>query len=272
MKKWVLLLCILCLTFPMYAMGGREGSGELERIVYDFSDFDSINAGYGGKVVVKEGSSYSVRLTIDDNLSRDYYVKMKKNTIYLERNSLVNIINATILLEVTLPELKHLALHGGATGDITMENKQEKMEFYLSGGSRLVGDIKAGTLLLDLSGGSKAELKGAADFLTLESSGGSKADCTAFPAESCTIDGSGSSELFVHVNESLHIELSGGAMVEYIGEPVLETIDTSGSSKIKKGRNRCYTENTEKPEKRFPLSDLAVCGLMKLITMIPVWK
>ncbi len=233
MKKWFLVFITICLAFPLFAMGGREGSGELKRIVYDFTDFDSINVGYGGKVVVQEGDSYSVRLTIDDNLSRDYYTKMKGNTIYLERNSLVNIINATILLEVTLPRLNSLSLHGGATGEITMEHKQEKMDVSLAGGSILVGSIKAGTLILDLSGGSKVELRGAADSLTLESSGGSKADCTEFPVKSCSIDGSGGSKLFVHVNGPLDSELSGGAVVEYSGETILNNIDTSGSSKIK---------------------------------------
>jgi hypothetical protein len=116
-----------------------------------------------------------------------------------------------------------------------MERGSDRFSANLSGGSQLNAKLNGGDIDLDASGGSKASLYGAGGRLNFNGSGGSSYDAKEFAVTSVSANMSGGSTATVRVNGDLSVNLSGASDVTYYGSAVLQSIKTSGGSKVRKG-------------------------------------
>ena len=113
-----------------------------------------------------------------------------------------------------------------AGGDVT---------FDMSGASEVDADIEAGgDVELDLSGASRLEMRGSAQKMRVEASGASQLDLDSFAVQDADVDLSGASQATINLDGRLDAELSGASELEYIGEPTLGSLDTSGASNLTK--------------------------------------
>ncbi len=75
-------------------------------------------------------------------------------------------------------------------------------------------------------------LTGSGSDLVIDASGSSDVDLAEFPVEDADLNLSGSSEIILNVSGTLDVSASGSSDVEYVGEPSLGSIQTSGSSSV----------------------------------------
>lgn len=188
------------------------GSGNLDTEVFDISDFTIVEVGYGFEVEIDQSSSYSIRITADDNVFSKVQVSKRGNTLKID---LIPGIyqTATLQAEITLPDLVGLEFSGGTRGSIQ-------------------GFHSSHDFVLALSGGSFVEMEGAADDLIVEASGGSHLDLTNYSIHNVNVLLSGGSHGTINLDGQLDANLSGGSHLYYLGDPTLGDITASGGSTV----------------------------------------
>jgi len=231
------------------------GSVNLVTEEMEFSDFMSVEAGWGFEVEITQSSSYSVEITADeyvevsrtgeDEYERELtfdYIQVSKvgDTLVIGLKSDYNYRSVhplrplTLRAEITMLDLYELKLSGGSQGTAKGFTSSHEFAVDLSGGSRFSGDYTtSGDAQFILSGGSHLiGLDGAANDLTINGSGGSHLDLSDFPVYDAAVNLSGGSGATVNLDGRLDGDLSGGSHLKYIGNPTTVDVNTSGGSTV----------------------------------------
>ena len=175
-------------------------------------------------------------------------------TIHIEPGIVVQA--TTLRAEITMPDLYVLELSGATRGTVDGFSSTHNMVIEVSGANSLdLADMSTGDVVVEVSGASDAEgdltVSGDAQFTVLgasslkldgeannlqvdECSGGSTIDLSNFPVNNAMVDLSGASRGIVSLDGRLDANISGASRLEYIGEPTIGDINTSGSSSISK--------------------------------------
>jgi len=195
-------------------IGGLTGSGTPVTETVSLTGFTSVSAAMGFRVEITESSTFSVRVTVDDNVVDKLRVTKTGDTLSLALDPGIYTF-MSLRAVVTMPNIEGLELSGGSRGSIS-------------------GFVGLASLDLDLSGGSHVEAEGSAGDLTVDASGGSTLDLENFPVHDASITFSGGSSGTISLDGTLDANLSGGSRLWYIGSPTLGDIDTSGASNVQK--------------------------------------
>lgn len=229
----IALCAVLLLGGCIYTgMSGLVGSSALVTQEYDFDDFTAVQAGGAFRVNVTQGDEYSVAVTVNENVAPHLQVEQSGGTLRLGLENLWNYRNVTLEAEITMPELRGIALSGASHGTISGFSSDANFSANLSGASSLQGDITAGNAAVEGSGAAKIELTGAGGDLRLNLSGASNAELGDFPVQDADVEASGASHALVNVTGRLDANASGASSIRYVGDPELGTIRESGGSSV----------------------------------------
>ncbi len=174
-------------------------------------------------------------IRIDDNLVERVRVAKEGNTlkIGLEPGRSYSLKNATLEVDVTMPELTGLDLESGSHATINGLRSTKVLDAKLSSGSHLQGDVDVGDAEFDLSGGSHVTLSGSAGDLVIDASGGSHGKLADLAVGDANVKANGGSHVTVNPSGSLNAVAKGGSHVRYVGSPTLGTINADVSSSFK---------------------------------------
>jgi hypothetical protein len=156
--------------------------------------------------------------------------------------------------KVTIPQLRGLEFSGATRGTVSGFNSTENLDiqvsgassldlvdisagdvkFEVSGASKVTGNIAATDTDFDISGATTVQLEGSAIDIVVDASGASRAKLAAFLVDNADVTLSGASSCTVNLDGKLDADLSGASELEYIGEPTMGTINTSGGSSLSK--------------------------------------
>jgi len=217
----IIVVAVVVISIIGFGMIGRwwplrpvTGSGNLVTLNKSFSDFTAIDAGWGFEVNITKSDTYSVSITVDDNMID--YVQVSKSGSTLNIGLKPGIYGrVTLKANINLPLLRELQLSGGSHGFVN--------GFY-------VPPYYSGDFILGLSGGSHVEMEGSTNKISVEASGGSHLDLSDFLVHNAYVDLSGGSQATINIDGRLDADLSGGSHLYYLGEPTLGDIDISGGS------------------------------------------
>jgi hypothetical protein len=256
LKKAIVGVLVALLTSGLLVgcvAGVVRGSGNLDTQEFNFSDFSRVEVGSAFEVKVVQSDSYSVSVTADDNLF-DYIEVSKQGTtlkIYLKT---AQYIATTTRAEITMPQLRGLELSGATRGTVSGFSSTENVDIEVSGASSLhMVDMSAGDIDLDISGASRVtgdisardadfgvsgastvQLEGSASDTVIKASGASRVELAGFTVNNADVNLSGASTGTVNLEGRLDADLSGASKLDYIGEPTMGTINTSGGSTLSK--------------------------------------
>ena len=210
-----------------------HGSGHVVSEDRKMSDFSKISISGGYKVILKQDSSFSLKVTADDNLQK--YIKTEVSgdrlRIYSKR-SFCNSGQLTINIGVrSLEEVK-------ASGAVEVESDgkihTQDLHFKLSGATKITMDLNAARVTTSGSGATELNLKGQATSHDIDLSGVGHVYAFDFVVGSCDIQTSGAGHSDVNVLNSLSVHSSGASEVRYRGNPSNVTNDKSGASSVEK--------------------------------------
>jgi len=213
----VVVAAVLAAAFFLGAwhpFGQVVGSENLVTQEKFFSDFSVVEVESGFEVEITQSSSYSIKITADDNMFDYIEISQTGDTLTIGLKLGYSYRDVTLITKITMPDLYELKLSGGA--HCTAKGFTSSHDF-----------------VLDLSGGSHIdELEGAADDLTISGSGGSHLDLSDFPVHDATVTLSGGSHATVNLDGRLDGDLSGGSHLKYVGNPATVDVNTSGGSTV----------------------------------------
>jgi len=270
MKKLIILTALLSVllmaTFLVSGCGiilvpkdGDTEPGETETRQYDFTEFTHVDIGSAFDYEIRQADTYSISITANSNLFDDIRVTTVGKTLDIGiefPGVTVTIFNVAPKLQavITMPQLQGLNSSGATQGTVTGFRSDDNLDvtvsgastvelediaagdtvFDISGASKVTGAIVVEDLELEVSGASTVQLKGLADSLATDGSGASHLKLADLEVGNANVALSGASDATINLAGRLDADLSGASTLEYIGEPMLGIIDTTGASTVKR--------------------------------------
>ena len=219
-------------TIPVPIVNNLVGSGRTTTQTYDFSDFDGLVIANAFEAEIVMSDSYSVEVTVDDNLLEHLRVEQKGKTVTIALEPNLAFSNTRQQARITLPRLVSLDASGASRVDVSGFKTPDDVRVTVSGASTARGDMETGDLTADVSGASTLSLTGSGGDLNVEATGASTADLSDFTVTNATVEASGASRVLVNASGTLNANASGASSVRYAGDPTLGRIDESGASSI----------------------------------------
>ena len=235
MKKAIMAVFVAVLIFSGLSAGcgaGLIGSGDLVTQKYDFSDFTKVEVSSAFKFEINQSASYSVSVTADDNVIEKVQVTKSGDTLKIGLKTITVLGTVTLQAAVTMPQLRGLEVSGASRGTISDFSSTEDLDIEVSGASKVTGDITAGDADFDVSGASTVQLEGSANDMVADASGASRMNLGDFAVNNANVNLSGASSGTVNLSGKLDADLSGASKLNYIGEPTMGDINTSGASTL----------------------------------------
>jgi hypothetical protein len=210
-----------------------HGSGHMVSDDRKVSDFSKISISGDYKVVLKQDSSMSLKITADDNLIQ--YIKTEVSgdrlRIYSKRN-LCN--NGQLTINIGIRNLEELKASGAVEVESDGNIRTQDLHFKLSGATKITMNLNAANVTTSSSGATELNLKGQATSHDIDLSGVGHVYAFDFVVGSCDIQTSGAGHCEVNVLNSLSVHSSGASEVRYRGNPSNVTNDKSGASSVEK--------------------------------------
>ena len=234
MKKIQLTILALLAGFAMLGLSSCNfncihGSGHQvseDRKVGEFSRI-SISGGY--KVILKQDSTFSIKITADDNLLK--YIKTKLEGDKLRIYSKKSFCNGLILVTIGVKNLEQIKASGAVEVDGDGKLVTKDLNIDLSGATKVNLDLNAANVTTSGSGATELNLKGQATSHNISISGVGHVYALDFVVGSCDIETSGAGHCEVNVLNNLNVHSSGASEVKYRGHPSISN-DKSGASSI----------------------------------------
>ena len=227
----LLVSLVIVITQGQSCMTGKD-YGPLVKESRKVSDFDAIEVSHGIDVYLTMGSKERLEIETPEDLLEHLVTEVKKGKLKIYFDKSFNWNNETSVY-VTAKNIEKITASGGSDffGKNVIETKN--LELEASGGSDIKLEVDVKHLEVEVSGGSDIKLSGAAEFLNANTSGGSDLKAFGLTAQIGDLEASGGSDIEVTVEEELEARTSGGADIEYMGNPSKTNFNTSASSDIK---------------------------------------
>lgn len=228
-KRFVVLLTVgfLCVCCASTSYCREETSRKME-----FEGFSKLEIGGPFEVDIAQSDRFEVTFTGEEKYLSDIRTSKSGDTLKIDLRGHFNCHNCKLAIKISMPTLTAVELGGAVSASMTGFRGVSRFEVELAGASSLSGDIEANSVFMELSGASNVDLSGSATNLTLDASGASNAELGQFPVAVANVDLSGASDAEISVNEELSVDLSGASDLNYMGNPTLASVDTSGASSL----------------------------------------
>ena len=179
-----------------------KGSGKLVNKTFVFTNFNKIYlADLDGEVTITAGQSFSISVTVDDNLEAILSVKEagEKLTVAFDgnRNNKRYIEKTNVRIAITLPSLLFLENDGNASVTVT----------GITGASFTIDNLANGS----------TTLSGAVDNIEIRKTGNGNVNAQALAAQKAIIKASGNGSIQVNTNNDFSITATGNGSISNTG-------------------------------------------------------
>lgn len=211
-------------------------SGVTKVSTKEVSAFDKVDVSGAIDVIVNIGNKSEVVIEADSAIMPYIVTEVKDRELRIYNKDIIgfyNFKNNKILVTITTPSILELESSGAC--DVTINDlKTDMFKVSLSGACDLIGSFECNVLDLEASGSSDSKLRGKVKNCNIELSGACDIKALDLEVDSLKIEGSGSSNVEITVQNSLDVELSGASELRYKGEPKYIKTDMSGVSNLTK--------------------------------------
>lgn len=213
---------------------GERGSGKVITQTREVSGFEAVHVEYPAQVVIKQGSTESLKIEAEDNLLPNLKTQVKDGTLeifYTRENGKHVNPTKTVRITITVKDLTEVDFT--TAGELIIEKlKTDTLDVSLSGAGNLnLNEIQVNTLDLNLSGAGSMAASGTADELDLNISGFGDFEGEELHGKEASVNISGAGSATVWAEDNLTAEVSGAGSISYYGSPAV-TRNISGVGDI----------------------------------------
>ncbi len=236
MKKTVIsLLAVIAFTLSGLAQKTIKDANVQVR---EAKDFHAISVSNAFDVYLTQGDEEKVAVSAgNEKHLANIKVEVKNGVLYIgweNKDRKLRIGNNKLKAYISFKKIDKLNVSGACDVKIVGELTADDLKVNLSGASDLEGKITARNLKIDMSGASDVKINGVASNLKLDLSGACSFKGFDFAANNCIVDASGASDIKLTVNEELTVDVSGASDVAYKGTGSVTKVKSSGSSSVKR--------------------------------------
>ena len=200
--------------------------------------YNKIIVAGGIDVYLTQSDSEGVAVSASEQKYKDAIkTEIKDNTlkVYFDGDRNWSFKSRNLRAYISFKDLKLLDVSGASDVVVAGKISARNLVMKFSGASDFTGRVEVVTLDLNLSGASDIKISGSASVLTINSSGASDVNGFGLISDICKARASGASDIDISVKEELTAEASGSSEITYRGNPVINGVNKSGSSSVKKG-------------------------------------
>lgn len=200
------------------------------------SGFHAVASTGSFDVVLKQGSSESVKVEADAEVINEIITEVRNGTLTIRSKNTRNWSNLwnnrKITIYVIAKDLNSVVLSG--SGNLKMENQfnTNKLELRLSGSGDFKGSVNVKNLEASISGSGDFSISGKADESTISISGSGDYRGGDLMTKSTAIRVSGSGDASIYASERVDASVSGSGDVRYSGHPKSVSKVAHGSGDI----------------------------------------
>jgi hypothetical protein len=227
------VIVVVGVTVTVFLIYASPGNPKTQ--AYSNTNFTSLEVGSAFKVDIKQADSYSVKITAGERVFDQIEVTQTGETLQIgvKPGLFFGILDAKA--EITMPTIETLTLSGATSGTMDGFNSTSSFTTKISGASSLdMIDAHFGDVTVDLSGASVLTGQGTGGNLVCDVSGASNLDLENFQVTDANMNLSGASHAVVNPSGTLTADASGASSLEYVGNPTMGAINTSGGSRVNK--------------------------------------
>lgn len=192
----------------------REGSGKLTTVSIDAAGFERIRSYGSADIHVEIGESFSVKLTIDDNLTDALKFEVTGKTLDISTDKSYSTDKEEQVV-ITMPALREIEIYGSS--DVVIKEMDQRVFAYSVYGS---GDL---------------DISGSVDELDIWISGSGDIAARTLTADEVFVRITGSGDAEVNATESIEAQISNSGEVVYYGKPRHTWNSVTGSGRIREG-------------------------------------
>ncbi|MCA3242196.1 MAG: DUF2807 domain-containing protein [Rubrivivax sp.] len=225
---------------PLAAQAERvSGSGRTATEQRSLPPFQGVALSGSMDLVVRQGSTQQVEVTVDDNLlpyletevtgsgaDAKLQVRWKRGTsIYSKTDARIH---------VTVPRLTSLAASG--SGDMTVEPfETPSLSISISGSSDTrLQKLTTADLQISISGSGDVEGTGSATRLKVGIAGSGDVKLREMKSDEVSVNIAGSGDASVHADKALEVRIAGSGDVVYTGNAATVNAKVAGSGSVNK--------------------------------------
>jgi Putative auto-transporter adhesin, head GIN domain len=194
------ILAIVMTVASTFANAQLKGSGKTITKTYEYKNFDKIYLDdLDGKIEIEVGSTWSILITIDDNLEKFLNFTEKKSdgalTIFFKGNNNNNmyIEDTNIRIKVTMPSITGLRHNGNS--------------------SLMVTNCNSESLKIDNLNNASTTIIGKVNNLTIKNTGNGNLYADKLLSKTSTIKCSGNGNVNVNISDTITAKTSGNGSV-----------------------------------------------------------
>lgn len=240
MKKYLIVLFFVVISaYKFGVLSGLNsaqtvvGSGVAKRVVVDVDVFDSLAIDGMGTVLLTHGPGQQLEIEADDNILAHIVSTTADSTLNIVSSGTVLKPQTPITYYVTYTALKSIELDGSVELKADTQLRAPELTLKTAGAIRMTLDLIVDILKVNCAGTGKLNLQGTAKNQTVSLFGACGYYAGKLASEYATINASGSVRATLNVNQTIKGEISGAAIVSYIGSPVV-SVFSQGASSIRK--------------------------------------
>jgi hypothetical protein len=236
------LAVIVIATLGAVALMGKNRTSQATHFVREslpVTDFNRIEINGLAEVTLRQGSRQEVTVEGAALQAANIATEVHNGTLeitVIEHGHLTDWLRsgghgATPHITVDLIKIDRIE-SAGAVKITASSLRTETLDLDFAGACSLrIDDLQATHLKLDGSGAIKADIAGTVDTQDIDLSGAGTYQASRLVSNRAKVEVSGAGKAFVNAKTFLKVDLSGAAIVEYLGDPKIEQ-DISGISKI----------------------------------------
>ena len=168
-----------------------------------------------------------------DNFSLVLKDKAKVNKINIESETAEVNVSKSAYANVEATTSKTLYVTTENAAQAIVKHFGNAISIVASGSSMQNVESEVVNMNADISGGSTVEVKGSAAKLQVKGAATSRLTAEALAADNASVEQSGSSKCHVNVSGNILVNLTGGAMLTFMGKPTIEVDRIVNSTLIK---------------------------------------
>lgn len=231
MKKTLLLIVTIVALSATTLVSAQNAYTETRNV----RDFDEVSFSLAGDIYINFGSDYKVVLEGDKDFLAKIETKVTGGNLEIKHEKWLNSYNQKVVVRITMPLLKGLALSGSGKVFINDPLKTPSFEVAISGSGKILAkDVEISSFECAISGSGDIEIEGSGTIndaeLSISGSGNLSAPSTKIARFEVSVSGSGKCDCYV--TEKIEGSIAGSGSIYYSGNPKIDA-HVSGSGRIR---------------------------------------
>jgi hypothetical protein len=233
MKK-LLIIAILLPLFFACKTDCIEDSGNHIQHSSTVKPFDKIEVSGGMILVLKQDSSYGIKVATDSNLIQQVKVDVGGSKLTVKMKDGQYCGKDSVVIEAGIGQLKELNVAGSVKVRTDGRIYTDQLKLNASGSSDITLDLNAASLSSALDGVTTLRLSGQAGVHSFNVQGNADIKAFDFTAGTYNIGIAGSAKADINVLNELNVKTEGSSEIHYKGNPQKVNEQKSGAAKLEK--------------------------------------